>query len=271
VADEVRQSVVAIVQARMGSTRLPGKTLADISGKPLLAHILQRVQSCRTVGKVVVATTTDAADLPIVECSRQCGAATYAGSPEDVLDRYYQAARIAEARIVVRVTADDPFKDPVVIDEITGRLLAEPSLDYASNTLEPTYPEGLDVEAFTFAALERAWKESSLPSDREHVTPYIWRNPEKFRLLSVRRSPNLSHLRWTIDYEQDLRFTREVYARLYRGQVFSTEEILALLAAEPPLAEMNSGVVRNAGYLASLEKERTEAAVERDGAGVTGI
>jgi spore coat polysaccharide biosynthesis protein SpsF (cytidylyltransferase family) len=249
--------VVAIIQARMGSTRLPGKTMADIAGKPLLAHVIQRVRASQTVQKVVVATTSEPIDEPIERLSQECGASTYIGSTEDVLDRYYQAAKMAGAEIIVRVTADDPFKDPVVIDEVAGRLVADTLLDYASNTLEPTYPEGLDIEVFTSAALERAWKEATLPSDREHVTPYIWRNPESFRVLSIRRSPDLSSLRWTIDYEPDLRLAREVYARLYHGQVFQMPEILALLAAEPWLADINRGVKRNVGYLASLEKERS--------------
>src|ERR1019366_7701536 len=127
------------------------------------------------------------------------------GSAEDVLDRYYQAAREVGAGVIVRVTADDPFKDPVVVDQVAGRLMRDPQLDYASNTLEPTYPEGLDVEAFTFSALERAWKEASVPSDREHVTPYIRCNPEMFRTANVSHSPDLSALRWTVDYEADLR------------------------------------------------------------------
>jgi len=242
----------------MGSTRLPGKTLADICGKPLLAHVIQRVLASHLVREVVVATTPEPADVPIIRLSKEYGASTYVGSIEDVLDRFYQAARIAGAETIVRVTADDPFKDPAVIDEVVRRLLDDPSLDYASNTLEPTYPEGLDIEAFTFSALERAWKEASLQSDREHVTPYIWRNPQDFRIASVRHSSDLSSLRWTIDYEPDLLFAREIYARLYRGQVFLMPEILALLASEPCLADINSGFERNVGYLASLEKERLE-------------
>ncbi len=240
----------------MGSSRLPGKTLVDIAGKPLLAHVIERVRACRVVQRIVVATTNEHVDDAIVSLSYDWNAEVYTGSTEDLLDRYYQAAVAAETDVIVRITADDPFKDPDVIDEIVERLLSEPELDYASNTLEPTYPEGLDVEAFTFEALTRAWEQATLPSDREHLTPYIWRQPDKFRVASVRRSPDLSGLRWTIDYEQDLEFAREVYARLYRGRVFRMEEILALLEMEPKLGQINQGFVRNAGYLASLKKER---------------
>jgi spore coat polysaccharide biosynthesis protein SpsF len=252
----MEKRIVAIIQARMGSSRLPGKTLADIAGKPLLAHVIERVRACRLVQQIVVATTTEPVDEAIISLSRQWGAKAYTGSAEDVLDRYYRAAKAADAGVIARITADDPFKDPDVIDEIIERLIDEPGLDYASNTIEPTYPEGLDVEAFTFEALSRAWEEATLPSDREHVTPYIWRQPDKFRAASIRRSPDLSGLRWTIDYKQDLEFTREVYARLYRGRVFRTEEILTLLETEPELAQINQGIIRNGGYLASLEKER---------------
>jgi spore coat polysaccharide biosynthesis protein SpsF len=206
----------------------------------------------------LVATTSELADEPIVSLAHECGVSTYLGSVEDVLDRYYQAARMVGADIIVRVTADDPFKDPVVIDEVAGRLLVDPLLDYASNTLEPSYPEGLDIEVFTFSALERAWREASLLSDREHVTPYIWRSPQSFRLANVRCSTDLSALRWTVDYEQDLRFAREIYARLYRGHVFLMDEILTLLDSEPWLTEINGGFERNAGYFASLEKQRSE-------------
>jgi spore coat polysaccharide biosynthesis protein SpsF (cytidylyltransferase family) len=247
--------ILAIIQARMGSTRLPGKTLMPIAGQPLLGHILDRVNASRRVHETLVATTTDPADQAIVEFARAKGYRSYCGSVDDVLDRYYQAARQAGADVAVRITADDPFKDPEVIDLIVEALLAEPELDYASNTLEPTFPEGLDVEAFSRTALDRAWKEAKLPSEREHVTPYIWKHPGRFRVKNVRNSSDLSRMRWTLDYEADFQFASEVYARLYRGQVFGMKDILALLAVEPQLQAINSGVIRNAGYLASLQKE----------------
>jgi spore coat polysaccharide biosynthesis protein SpsF (cytidylyltransferase family) len=250
-------NTVAIIQARMGSTRLPGKTLMPIAGQPLLGHILDRVRASRRVHETLVATTTDPADQAIVEFARAKGCRSYCGSADDVLDRYCQAARQTGADIVVRITADDPFKDPEVIDLIVDALLAEPELDYVSNTLEPTFPEGLDVEAFSRAALERAWEEAKLPSEREHVTTYIWKHPERFRVKNVRHTSDLAQMRWTLDYEADFQFASEIYARLYHGQVFGMKEILALLATEPHLQAINSGVLRNAGYLASLRKEQS--------------
>jgi spore coat polysaccharide biosynthesis protein SpsF len=251
-----RGRIVAIVQARMGSTRLPGKTLLEIAGKPFLLQLLERIAAARLVDQIVVATTKDPADQPIADAASGWGAGTFRGSENDVLDRFYKAATEAEAAIIIRITADDPFKDPDVNDLVVSRLIDNATLDYASNTIVPTYPEGLDVEVFTYEALARAWNEAKLPSEREHVTPYIWKHPEKFRIENVTHEPNLSHLRWTLDYEADLNFTRAVYERLYRGQIFRMKDVLDLLDREPALAEMNSGIVRNAGYAASVQREQ---------------
>jgi spore coat polysaccharide biosynthesis protein SpsF len=206
-----------------------------------------------------VATTEAPEDQAIIEFARGSSVGSFEGSTHDVLDRFYQAARLHRADIIVRITADDPFKDPGVIDLIVDALGDDPSLDYASNTLEPTFPEGIDVEVFTMVALEKAWNEAALTSEREHVTPYIWKHPEKFRLKSVRHGVDLSALRWTLDYEEDLRFTTEIYHRLYRGQVFGMQEILDLLEAEPALKTINTGIVRNAGYLAHVSREEASA------------
>lgn len=255
---EDKPRVVAIIQARMGSSRRPGKTLADISGKPLIWHVVERTRASQTVDAVVLATTSEENDQQLLRIAEEYGILGYAGSLNDVLDRFYQAACLSHAEIIVRVTADDPFKDPQVIDRVVTCLLENPELDYASNTIEPTYPEGLDIEVFTFKALERAWNEARLTSEREHVTPYIWKNPEKFNILNLRHSHDLSSLRWTLDYEEDLQFTREIYDRLYHGQIFLMDEILGLLAREPHLLEINQGKVRNAGYLLSLQQDAGE-------------
>lgn len=256
---EKKPRVVAIIQARMGSSRLPGKTLADISGKPLIGHVIERTRASNTVDAIVLATTIEEIDKPLLDVAKIYGAMGYAGSPNDVLDRFYQAAVLSGAEVIVRVTADDPFKDPQVIDRVVNYLLDHEGLDYASNTIEPTYPEGLDIEVFTFKALQRAWNEAKLTSEREHVTPYIWKNPQKFNIFNVRYEHDLSALRWTLDYEEDLNFTREVYARLYHGQIFLMDEILELLTKQPALLEINQGKVRNAGYLLSLQQDAKEA------------
>lgn len=251
--------IAGIVQARMGSTRLPGKVLIDIEGKPLLEHVIQRVSASRLVQRIIIATTENEKDKAIISFARQRGIFCYAGSEEDVLDRFYRAAGRYNVDIIVRITPDDPFKDPEIIDKVVGYYLShEEGVDYVSNTMKPTYPEGLDVEVFSFAALRRAWREAEKPSEREHVTPYIWNHPELFRLANVENDEDLSHLRWTLDTETDLKFTREIYTRLYKGQVFLMKDILTLLNAEPELRLINSRASRNAGYLKSLEGEQTK-------------
>jgi spore coat polysaccharide biosynthesis protein SpsF len=248
--------VVAIVQARVGSTRLAGKVLLDICGAPLLLHVVERVRAARTIEEVVIATTTAEEDRAILDLAAEHEIPAYAGSVDDVLDRFYRAARRYGAEVVVRVTADDPFKDPDVIDRVVSRLQGDPALDYVSNTIRPTYPEGLDIEAFTFAALERAWREAKLPSEREHVTPYIWKHTDRFRSLNVENDEDLSSWRWTLDYEADLEFTRRVYAALYHGQVFRMSEVVDFLRANPEVAAINAGVPRNEGYARSLREEQ---------------
>jgi len=233
--------IAAIVQARIGSTRLPGKVLMELSGKLVLEHIINRVKRSRLIDKIVVATTDKEENKAIIVLANKCNVASFAGNETDVLDRYYQAAREYQADTIVRITADDPFKDPEVIDRVIGCYLEHNGrIDYVSNTIKPTYPLGLDVEVFSFSAMERAWKETGEPYHREHVTTYIWGNPGKFRLENVAHDKNLSFLHWTLDTEDDLKFAREVYAALYReGEVFLMKDILDLLEKAPELRRFN--------------------------------
>lgn len=252
--------VVAIFQARMGSTRLPGKTLVDICGKPLIVRVLERVCSSNLIDRIMIATTQQKKDEVLLKLASELCVHGYAGSVDDVLDRFYQAAKMATADIIVRITPDDPFKDPEVIDEVIGYFLQHENLDYASNTICPTYPDGLDVEVFSFYALEKAWKEAKLPSEREHVTPYIWKQPDKFNIANIENDENLSHLRWTIDYEEDLLFALEVYSRMGDDKIFLMRDILELLEKEPELLEINKGIERNIGYKKSLDIDKYKVA-----------
>lgn len=249
--------IVAVLQARTGSSRLPGKVMADLAGKPLLARVIERAQAVPGVQTVVVATTPAQRDRPILDLANTCGAKAYAGSEEDVLDRYYQAVRQFDGEVVVRLTADCPLLDPRVSARVLQRFL-NGDVDYASNTLAPTFPDGLDTEVFSFAALERAWRESALASEREHVTPYIWKNPFKFRLASIADEVDRSALRWTVDEAQDLEFVRAVYQHLYRDgePPFGMDAVLALLENKPELKAMNTGFLRNEGYAKSLREDR---------------
>lgn len=248
---------VVVVQARFGSTRLPGKVLADLAGQPLLARVLGRAQAIPGVDAVVLATTAGPGDDAVAEVGVSLGVEVFRGSEDDVLDRYYQAARRATGDPVVRVTADCPLLDPAV----AGLVVAEyqrGGADYVSNFHPRRYPDGLDTEVFSFAALERAWRDAQLPSEREHVTPYIWKHPERFRLRAVVDAEDRSDLRWTVDEPRDLDFARAVYARLHRGdRHFSTADVLALLAREPALRDINAGFVTNEGYARSLARDRS--------------
>ncbi len=248
--------IVAIVQARMSSARLPGKVVREIAGKPMLWHLVNRLQRSQLIGKIVIATTNSAKDKPILELARESGIDSYAGSEDDVLDRYYQAARKYDAEVVVRITADCPLIDPRVTDKVIQRYL-KGDCDYVTNALNRTYPDGLDVEAFSFAALEKSWKEATWSSEREHVTSYIWKNPGKFRLANVENDVDLSSHRWCVDIDEDLQFVREIYEHLYHdGEIFYMEDILELLKKYPHLEKINQGIPTNEGYAKSLREDK---------------
>jgi spore coat polysaccharide biosynthesis protein SpsF len=234
---------VAIVQARLGSTRLPGKIMRELCGRTVLAHVIQRV---RTSGldDVVVATSSLAQDDVIAEAAEQAGAGVYRGSEDDVLDRYLQAATQSGADPVIRITSDCPLIDPTVVRDMVAtfcrRRSSGEALDYLSNTIERTYPIGLDTEVFTYSALRRAWIEARLPYEREHVTPYIYQHPSEFPIAQFRNERDLSALRWTLDTPEDFEFLRAVYEALWKpAEIVSTSAVLALLQERPELAKIN--------------------------------
>jgi spore coat polysaccharide biosynthesis protein SpsF len=236
-------NVVAIIQARMGSTRLPGKVLEDLAGEPVLARCVNRTRQARTLHQVVVATTIHPADDAIVRLCAGRGWLCFRGNEEDVLDRYYQAAVAHQADVVVRITSDCPLIEPEVVDRVIRKFLdRQPGLDYAANTLPPrTFPRGLDVEVIRFDALECAWHEDQNPAWREHVTPYIYRNPERFSLCGVANDVDYSSMRWTVDTPEDLALVRCIYEHL-RHDPFSWYEVLTLLEAHPEWLDMNRNV-----------------------------
>jgi glutamate-1-semialdehyde 2,1-aminomutase len=247
--------IVAIIQARMGSTRLPGKSMADIGGHPLLWHVVNRVRKARSIDKVVIATTENASDGAIAEFCRREAVDCFRGSENDVLDRFYCAAKSAAANTVVRITADCPLIDPEVIDKVVARFqLAD--CDYVSNVLRYTYPDGLDVEVFSTVALGRAWNEARKPSEREHVTPYL--RGAKFRTANVESDQPVSpsRFRWTVDNAADLHFVRAVYSAMNgNGAAFGHKEVFELLRGRPELAAIQTEIVTNEGYYGSLYKQ----------------
>ena len=240
------QKVVAIIQARMGSSRLPGKVLLDIAGEAMLARVVKRCQRALSVDQVVVATSDEPADDAVESFCLAQDYLHFRGSLHDVLDRYYQAARRFEASIVVRITADCPLIDPVVIDQVVDALFGgqpAPQWDFTANRLPPpwkrSYPIGLDVEVCTFAALEKTWKEAKEVHQREHVMPYLYEQEGRFRVLVLDHMPNYGHLRWTVDTPEDLALIRQIYARFDGKDDFSWLEVIDLFHREPALAEIN--------------------------------
>jgi len=240
--------VLVVVQARTGSTRLPGKVLLPLAGAPLLLRMLERVRAARTPTEVVVATTTEAADQPVRELARQAGVRCVSGHPTDLLDRHHQAALesgLAPSDVVVKIPSDCPLIDPAVIDRVIGFHLDRPQAhDFVSNLHPPTYPDGNDVEVMPFAVLATAWREAARPHEREHTTPFIWDQPHRFRVANVRwesgRDLSMSH-RFTIDYPEDHAFLCAVYDALWTPgrPLFGLDEILDLLAARPEIFEIN--------------------------------
>lgn len=231
----------AIVQARMGSNRLPGKVLMDLDGRPVLKWVVERLCQARRIQRVVVATSTEATDDPIAELSATEGWDVFRGSEHDVLDRFYQASLVFPSDLYVRVTADCPLVDPTLVDSVVEALLEHPPVDYASNVIEPrTYPRGLDVEAFTAGALAEAWR-SDASAWREHVTPFLYRNPERFRLRGVRNEVDFSLYRWTVDTPDDLEALRALVT-LVPDPHAPWFRYLAAMADHPALAEINREV-----------------------------
>jgi spore coat polysaccharide biosynthesis protein SpsF len=229
----------------MTSTRLPGKVLADIGGQPMLVRVVERAQMSVLVDEVVVATTTESADDPIVALCDLRGYACVRGSAQDVLDRIYQAARQHAAEAVVRVTGDCPLIDPGVMDHTIGTFLKS-QVDFVANRLPPpwkrTFPIGLDTEVCSFQALERAWKEADQPHHREHVMPYLYEVPGRFRVAVVDAERDYGHLRWTVDTPEDLELVRKIYARFNGRDDFTWREVLQIFEREPRLAEINAQV-----------------------------
>lgn len=234
---------VAIIQARTGSTRLPGKVLLPLLGEPLLARVVRRVARASTVDVTVVATTTMPNDDAIVDLATHEGWLVSRGSEMDLLERYLEAARVHGADRVVRITSDCPLIDPDVIDTVV-RALEAAAADYASNTLEPrTFPRGLDVEAMTMATLETAGRSDHDPASREHVTPFIYRHPDLFRLVRVPSDDDRSEHRWSIDTPNDYELVARIYDALGRDD-FTWRQAMAIAEAHPDWMDLNRHVTQ---------------------------
>ena len=266
-------NIVIIVQARNGSSRLPGKVLLPLAGKPLLVRLVERLRMIRTPATVVVATTTQQEDNAIRFVCSEEGILCYSGHPFDLLDRHYRAALLYDADVVVKIPSDCPLIDPAVIDRVLAWYITyRRDFDFVSNLHPPTWPDGNDVEVMPIAILYDAWKHAKLPMEREHTTPYIWERPEQFRIGNVEwesgRNYAMSH-RWTIDYPEDYEFIRKVYDELYTPDHprFDLEDILALLDRKPEIALINRHHVGVNWYRNHLHELKTiDARMTRSGA-----
>jgi spore coat polysaccharide biosynthesis protein SpsF len=235
--------IIAIIQARMGSSRLPKKVLMDIEGTPSLKFMINRVESSKLIDKIIVATTNEKKDNEIVKFCIDNDILFYRGSENDVLDRYYQAAKEYEAKTIIRLTSDCPLIDPDLIDE-TINLFIQKKVDYASNAVPPEtkkYPDGSDVEVFSFKALERAWTESKDLKDREHVTFYFWKRGKDFTTAMLGNEYDWGKYRITVDYKEDIDLVREIVKKLNDQNMFgSTKEIIEIIESDEELFKINS-------------------------------
>ena len=237
--------IVTIIQARMGSSRLRGKVMADLGGDTVLERVVHRVRRSQFAAEVVIATTTNAIDDIIVEECSRLSVACFRGAEFDVLDRYYRAACAYRADAVVRICSDCPMIEPEVTDTVVRSFL-EQGAEYASNTVIKTYPRGLDTEVMTMDALDRTWRGAKQLYQRSHVTPYIYENPADFEIAYVTGSTDYSRYRWTLDTPEDLAFMRAVYARFQNDDRLYWRDAIALLECEPGLVELNSHVTTKA-------------------------
>ncbi len=231
--------ILAVLQARTSSSRLPGKVLQDLAGRPMLARQCERILRATRIDRLVIATSEEESDAPVAVLAEELGIACYRGSLQDVLGRFHGAATEYSATHVVRLTGDCPLTDPQLIDHVIDAHI-DGGFDFTSNALDRTYPKGLDAEACTRAALGVAAREATTRAEREHVTPFFYTHPERFRIGSVRQAEDHSALCWCVDEPEDLEFVRTVYGRLLpTNPAFTTSEVMDLLAREPTLAHYN--------------------------------
>lgn len=247
---------VAIIQARMGSSRLPGKMLMLLAGVPVVKRVYDRVCRIRGLDQVLMATTTAGTDDPMVRYCDSVGIPVFRGSEEDVLDRYYQAARQTGAEVVMRITGDCPLLDPDQSARVLDLYASVPGCDYASNTQPPFLPDGLDTEVMGMEALARAWTEATAKAAREHVTYHLYKHPDRYRVAALQGEKDLSGYRWTLDNREDYVFLSSVYEELARrGWFGSLQEVLAILRDQSQWVKINAHLQRNEGLLKTIREQ----------------
>lgn len=239
----------------MGSTRLPGKVLLPLDDtNPIIWYVVKQLEQSKLCEQIIIATTTQYEDEAIVEFARSKSILHFRGSPDDCLDRYYQCAKTFSLSIIVRITCDNPLIDPTLVDDAI-RLFQSGNYDYVTNCKPRSFPQGTEVEVFSFKALEKAWNEAKKPSEREHVTPYFYNNPHRFNIFNIKNDEDISNLRWTVDRENDLEFVRTIVSKIKKLPILMTD-ILQLIKNEPSIVDINKNYTIDEGYLKSLEMDK---------------
>ena len=253
-----QKMICVLIQARMTSTRLPGKVLCPINGRPMLLYMLERVNAAKHVNQVTVVTSIDPSDDPIADICKENRIICFRGSLDDVLDRYYQAALYFKADIIVRLTGDCPLIDPRMIDAVID-VYIKGEYDYIANTVPPkwTVPEGMDVEVFSFHKLKQVWLQAKKPSEREHVTFYFWQNPALFSIFKYNIEEDLSQYRLTVDYPEDMEVIKAIISALYpQDHLFTMEDIVIFLKKRPEIHRLNMNIKANQGWASVCKKDR---------------
>jgi len=244
-----------IIQARMGSTRLPGKVMLPVDdSNPVIWYVVNQMKHSKLCEKLIVATTNLVEDEKIVDFAKKNSLYYFRGSAEDCLDRYYHCAKSFSISTIVRITCDNPLIDPTLVDD-SVYLFKSGRYDYVSNCKPRTFPQGTEVEVFSFDALKRAWEEANKPSEREHVTPHFYNNPDKFKIFNITNQKNISALRWTVDRGEDLELVKIIVSKIKKTPILM-KDILQLLEKEPELAKINNNYIMDEGYSKSLEKDK---------------
>lgn len=249
--------IEAIIQVRVGSTRLPRKVLMKINDSTLLEFQIEQLRHSKLLNNIVIATTENKEDDVIYEMAKSLGVNSFRGNETDVLDRYYCCAKYFSIKHIVRINGDAPFIDPTIVDAVIT-FYKNGNFDYVSNFFKKTFPAGTEVEVFSFNTLKTTWKNAKKPSEREHVTPYIYNNPTKFRIGSVENNENVSNLHWTVDRKEDLDFVRHVYRHINKKPIFLSD-IMRVLKEHPSLLDINKNTNSLEGYLKSLENDKKQS------------
>lgn len=241
----------------MGSTRLPGKVMMLVDDQTsVIGQVVKQLKQSKLCNNIIIATTTLSEDYEIIAFAKMNTIPYFRGSVEDCLDRYYQCAKSFSSSVIVRVTCDNPLIDPTLVDDAIT-LFKSGNYDYVTNCKPRSFPQGTEVEVFSFSALETAWNKAKKPSEREHVTPYFYNNPDKFRIFTIKNNENISNLRWTIDRKEDLEFVRIIVSKIKKSPILMTD-ILQLLKKEPDIIQINRNHMVDEGYLRSLEIDKTK-------------